>query len=190
MGEAAAKTSPKIEPATPGPRYTRGFAVLHWLVAGLLVAAYVITETRAAVTGLAQEVLQVAHIQLGLLLLVLMLVRVVWLPWSNAPGPVGQPGFLDRLTAATHSLLYVLMFLAPLSGVAMWLLQAQPLSVFGLMTLPSPLSDESRWLLPVAKRLHEISAHGLLIVSLIHVVAALYHHFARRDRLISRMSLW
>lgn len=178
--------------ATPpqrAPRYSFGFSVLHWVVAALLLAVYVVTEARAAMTGTTREALQAAHIQLGLLFLLLFFVRVFWLPWADAPGPAGQPGFFDRLTYGTHGLLYLLMVLVPLSGVASWLLQAQPLNIFGLAAVPSLLTEQSTWLVPMAKRLHEVSAHALIMLALIHTIGALVHHFILRDRLISRMSL-
>jgi cytochrome b561 len=172
------------------PRYAAGFAVLHWIVAALLVAVYVTTEARAALAGTTREMAQAIHIQLGLLFLLLWIVRIFWLSWSNAPGPIGQPGFFDRLTYGTHSLLYLLMLLVPLAGVMSWTLQAQPLSVFGLAAVPSLLIEESKWLLPIAKRLHEMTAHALIILAVIHTIGALIHHFIFRDRLISRMAFW
>lgn len=185
----APKGQTGAKPVQRTPRYSTGFAVLHWIAAALLLAVYVVTEARAAMTGTTREVLQAVHIQLGLLFLLLMIVRLIWLPWSDAPGPAGQPGFFDRLTYGTQGLLYLLMAMAPLSGVASWLLQAQPLSIFGLAAVPSLLTEQSNWLVPMAKRLHEFSAHALIMLALIHTIGALVHHFIRRDRLISRMSL-
>jgi cytochrome b561 len=186
--EKAAKTVPK--PTPYAPRYARGFAVLHWLVALLLVVAYALTEARAAMTGLQHEWLRAAHIQAGLLFLLLMAVRLAWLPWSNAPGPTGSPGFFDRLTYGTHGLLYLLMALVPLTGMMSWMLHAQPLSILGLAAVPSLLSEQSSWLVPLAKRLHEVSAHALIMLASIHTIGALTHHFILRDRLMSRMSIW
>lgn len=59
-----------------------------------------------------------------------------------------------------------------------------------LAAVPSLLVEESKWLLPIATRLHEISAHALIMLALIHTFGALVHHFVLRDRLISRMSFW
>jgi hypothetical protein len=84
----------------------------------------------------------------------------------------------------------VLMIATPLSGIASALLQAQDISLFGLVTWPAPASQEIPWLAIPARRLHVLSAHALFMVALLHTVAALFHHFILRDRLLSRMSLW
>lgn len=190
MNAEVAKAASKDQSAHAVPRYSFGFAWLHWATALLVVAAYVVTEARAALIETWPELLRSSHIQLGLVFFFLMTVRLALIPWAASPDPAANPKFLDRFAYGIHGLLYVLMVIVPLSGVASSLLQTQDISLFGLVTLPAPTSEEIRWLATPARRLHELSAHALIMVALLHTLAALFHHFVLRDRLISRMSLW
>lgn len=190
MNAEVAKAASKDQPAHVAPRYSFGFAWLHWATAFLVVAAYVVTEARAALIETWPEFLRSAHVQVGLVFFFFMMVRLAVIPWAGSPGPASNPRFLDRFAYGIHGLLYVLMIIVPLSGIASSLLQAQDVSLLGLVTLPAPASEEIRWLATPARRLHELSAHALIMVALLHTLAALFHHFVLRDRLISRMSLW
>ena len=65
--ETRTQTPPKV--ALAAPKYAAGFAILHWVVALLLVTSFMTTEARTPLTGTSREVVQGAHIQLGLLFL-------------------------------------------------------------------------------------------------------------------------
>ena len=94
----------------------------------------------------------------------------------------------QRIAAgATHWLLYLLLFLMPLSG---WLYDAatglRPLHWFGLFTVPAPIMPNEA----LADRMHDLhETLFLVLVALVtaHVLAAFWHHLFRNDATLRRM---
>jgi cytochrome b561 len=102
---------------------------------------------------------------------------------------------LRWLAHASHFLLYAFMIVAPVSGWLVLSLRHKATSVFGLFrwawpSLPAIATmgrpERVFWhdhLLPLHVR---VSYVGMCLVTL-HVTAALYHHFGRRDEVLARM---
>lgn len=60
------------------------------------------------------------------------------------------------------------------------------LSFFGLSTVRTPFAPD-RATARTLRELHSLCANGILIAASLHAVAALYHHFIRRDAVLTRM---
>ena len=170
-------------------RYTMTMRSLHWLTVALVLTVYGLTYVvdlyargtpeRSAVWGL--------HISFGLVLLVVVLGRLV----VRAVGPLPAPSdALSRLMSiaahAVHLALYVLLIAIPVLGIAMTFLRGQSISLFGLLTIASPLTPDREFARQVLW-VHENGANLLMIVAALHALAALYHHFLRKDDVLRRM---
>ena len=79
-----------------------------------------------------------------------------------------------------HLLLYALLILMASSGIATLLLSGAVPTILG----GGPVPDLSALIPRIA---HGIMSKLLLALFLVHVGAALYHQFVRRDRLLARM---
>jgi cytochrome b561 len=131
------------------------------------------------------------HKWAGVVVLTLSLVRLLWRLASPPPqlpaGVLGtMPPWQRRARGAAHVGLYVLFFAVPLLGWAYSSASGFPLVVFGVWPLPDwvPVNETlAGWLKPV----HRYAAYALAGLVVIHVVAALKHHFVDRDGLLSRM---
>lgn len=128
------------------------------------------------------------HKSFGLIVLALVLVRLAWRLVNVTPkDPDGTTPIEAFLGHAMHWGLYVLMIAQPLSGILMSQAAGQPVSLFGLLEVPTLVSpDES-----AAKLYH--AGHGtiwiVLVVAVVgHALAALYHHFVKKDDVLVRMS--
>jgi cytochrome b561 len=97
-----------------------------------------------------------------------------------------MPAWQHRAAHATHFVLYALFFLVPLAGWAYSSASGFPVVVFGVIPLPdfAPVDKELAALL---KSRHQMLAYALAIVVLLHIAAALKHHFLDRDGLLQRM---
>ena len=87
----------------------------------------------------------------------------------------------------THALLYLLILAMPLSG---WLYDSasglRPLQWFGLFAVPRLVgADED--LADDLHDLHEDLFAILVVVALLHVAAAVWHHVFRGDATLARM---
>jgi cytochrome b561 len=135
------------------------------------------------------------HMATGLCILLLSLARLAWRLMHRPPPLPGMGNALRRIARTSHALLYLFMIGAPLTGWLVLSLRHQTTSVFGLFSWAWPtvpaiaqMSHAERQLwhdqfLPLHIRL---SYAGMSLVAL-HIAAALYHHFVRRDDVLARM---
>ena len=125
-----------------------------------------------------------------MLVFALVLVRLAW----RGVNPI-VPALPDGLrpwerpaATLTHRGFYVLLLLMPVTG---WLMaSASPLGiptvVFGLFALPNPVGPNAA-LERVMALVHGGLAVLLVVLLLLHVGAALRHHFVLRDDVLTRM---
>jgi cytochrome b561 len=128
-----------------------------------------------------------AHKSLGITLLLLVALRLLW-RWTH-PAPQPTPGDTRwQIWAArlSHALLYLLMIALPLSG---WLVASTsivPWKLWWIIPWPA-IATADEHLHEIAGDLHEALVLGLVVVLAVHVGAALWHHFAQRDNVLTRM---
>jgi cytochrome b561 len=85
-----------------------------------------------------------------------------------------------------HGALYGLFFMVPLAGWAYSSAAGFPVVLFGVLPLPDFVRPD-RALAEVLKERHALLAFALAALVLLHVAAALKHHFVDRDGLLQRM---
>ena len=162
--------------------YGKVAIAIHWTSALAVVMAFGAGFTVANVSE--NPAILIAHIILGSLVLVLTLLRIVW--WwvaDRRPAlPSDQPHW-QRLTARlVHGALYAILLLMAASGIATLILSgAIPTILAG-----GPVPDFSALLPRVT---HGLMSRLLLALLVLHIGAALYHQFIRRDRLLARMGV-
>ena len=127
------------------------------------------------------------HKSIGITLLALVIGRLTW-RWMNV-----QPAFPESLSPVmkglahgVHWFLYGAMFAMPLSGWGMSSAAGYPVSFFGLFTLP-PLVGKDPGLAKFLQQTHEWVAYVLIAALVLHVGAALFHHFWHKDNVLRRM---
>ena len=153
--------------------YSRTQIALHWAVALFVFYQLIFSD---AMTGAFRSVTQGgppvvglgawSHIIVGSLVLILVLWRLT-LRFTGGvpPGPAEDNHMLDVVGVAGHWALYVLMMALPVTGLLAW---------FAGMT---SLGDLHGGILKVL-------LWGMIVL---HVLAALWHHFIRKDGLLNRM---
>lgn len=156
---------------------------LHWATA-VLIVILLVSGFRAAATidPIQKAAILRAHAPLGIAVLVLTLARLGWLLVDGKPAPVAGMPRLQRIAAkAVHLLLYVAVVLMAATGIGMFLLSGAGKVVFGAGgALPDFWQYQPRLE-------HFIAARVLIGLLVLHIGAALYHHFVARDGLIRRM---
>ena len=161
---------------------------LHWAIVLLIVPQYFIAEAAEELPkGLERPQLMDWHKSLGLLVLLLALARIGWgLVNRGLPGPIGNP-WQRKAAAAGHGLLYLLVLAQPISGWAMSSAANFPVTLFGWFQFPA-LVAENQDLHEALEEVHETLFFLLLAVAVVHILAALYHHFVLKDSALRRMS--
>jgi cytochrome b561 len=131
------------------------------------------------------------HKSLGLTILALALLRLAWRAFDPRPTkPAGMPRWQVFAARAGHALLYVLLFLVPLSG---WWYDSvsalRPLYWFGLVQVP-PLGGPDPAipdLKGIARDWHELLFWALAFVAAGHAAMAVIHQFIKHDGVLARM---
>ncbi|MBC3921088.1 cytochrome b [Undibacterium sp. CY18W] len=169
-------------------KYSNVSIVLHWLIALLIIAAFalgtIMTDMKFSPTKLQYFSY---HKWLGVTVLALVAIRLLTRLFNKAPPYPANMGKLQTQAAnATHILLYVLMFAVPLSGYFYTLASGYPVVYLGLFQLPVLMGPNPE-LKETLKELHETLNYVMLALVLLHVAAALKHHFIDKDGLLNRM---
>jgi cytochrome b561 len=168
-------------------RYGAVAILIHWIAAALIVALLISGFRAANMTDpVAKAVILRAHAVMGVSVVVLTLARIGWWWFADRkPAPVaGMSVLMTRASTAAHLLFYVLILGMAASGIGMMILSGAGEILFG--GAKGPLPDF--WNVP-PRIPHGIGARVLVALLLLHVGAALYHHFIRGDRLLARMGI-
>ncbi|GAA0920421.1 cytochrome b/b6 domain-containing protein [Rothia nasimurium] len=164
----------------------RGLRWLHWITVACLIAVAALALVRDQVAGrLVRQWLLEGHRHTGLLILLLACLRIgLRLRLGRLPPVVHSP--LVRVASTlTHAALYVLLLALPLIGWALSDAEGKPVHLFG-WTLPALVADDE----DLADQLlawHQNIAWALLALVLLHIGAALWHHFVKRDGVLRSM---
>jgi cytochrome b561 len=161
---------------------------MHWGTALALIIAVAAMFVRDAIEdNTYRQVLLQVHRQLGLLLLVAAAWRIVVRLRRGLANHAPNMAFLLRWAAgATHVFLYGLLLALPLVGWALTSAHGISLSFLGAIRLPAMVAADSE-LADALSDYHIWLAWALLALVAAHAVAALWHHFVRRDTVLVAM---
>lgn len=179
-------------------RYGAVAMAFHWLIAALVLVNVGLGLSFDSFQRGSAERLQIVliHKSIGLTVLVLSVLRLVWRLLHRAPPlPAGMNPVLKVAAHTSHVLLYFFIIALPLTGWAMVSASSlgQPTHWFGLFDWPnlSFLANLPREQRAPYRELfddtHVFLAWSAITLVVIHVLAALYHHFIRRDDVLRRM---
>lgn len=176
---------------TPEPRRYGAWSIaLHWIVAALIATqlglGWYMNEVLPDHSP-QQDRVQDIHIEIGLTLLLVVLVRIVARFLKPAP-PMSDalPGWERRLAQTVHYLLYALMLIIPLSGWALLTVRHYPPPFWGLQwpSMPGVLGlagDRARAWSGALKGVHIFWLIWALVIALaLHLAGAIKHQFDGR----------
>lgn len=134
-----------------------------------------------------QNALFLFHKNVGVLVLLLLLVRVLY-RWFRPPPPLpdGFPDWQHRIAGATHGALYLLLFAMPVAGYVRVRAGGFPIETLDAMGIPA-LVPRSDALADTATAMHYYGGLAIIAIIAMHIGAACYHGILRRDGIFSRM---
>lgn len=169
-------------------RYSTSAIVLHWLVALLIFVGFPLGLYMVGLP-LSPDKLRLYsyHKWIGITVLMLAALRVLWrLTYTPPPLPASVVPWQRGASRAVHGLLYLLMFAVPLSGWLMSSAKGFQTVWFGVLPLPD-LIGKDRALGELLTGVHKALNFTLLALVVVHVGAALQHHFVERQPFLQRM---
>lgn len=176
-------------------RYTAVAIALHWAIAlmiiGLIAVGWIMEDMAPGPDQFA--VIQL-HKSFGITVLLLSVARIVWRFMNRPPAEPPMPKWQSLASKAVHVLFYVLIIAMPLTG---WIMASAsndaPTRYFNLVDIRLPgiptLDAETRHGIEEGfEQVHSNLAWVIIALLLLHVGAALKHHFIDKDGLLARMA--
>jgi Cytochrome B561 len=163
--------------------------LIHWsmavLIVGLLALGFYMANTHS-------YGFYALHKSLGVLAILLLVLRLSWRvlhPWQSSA--YGTPS--EKWVKQVHLTLLTLLAFMPLSGLCLSGFGGYGVEFFGVQLIPSQF-DELGAAIPYHSGLaelgyiaHELVAYLFTALLVLHVLAALKHHFLDKDNTLKRM---
>jgi cytochrome b561 len=129
------------------------------------------------------------HADIGYMILLLMALRLIWRALNPVPAPpAASPRWERALAHANHWALYVVTMVVALLGWAhSGAHKPDYASFFGWFRVPQ-FTATDKAMADFYEDLHIYAAYLLIALVVIHMLAALYHHFVRDDDVVARMT--
>ncbi len=171
-----------------GTSYNGVARTLHWLILALLIAQFIFAWTMPHIgRNTPVTTLISLHFTFGVIIVAVAVVRLLWRLTHPEPEPeAGIPPWQTASARLVHWLLYILLFVVPILGWTNASYRGMPIVMFGL-ELPKLIATRAAgwgWTGDVHGYLADYALLGLVGL---HVAAALYHYFVRRDGVLQRM---
>ncbi len=161
---------------------------LHWLIA-VAIAVQVLLGFAAVWWRISPTKLDlfVLHKSLGILILLTAALRLAWRLANPTPAlPADMSAWTRRAAHASHVSLYLLLFALPLTGWFTASAANVPFRIFWHVPWPTLVAPDEP-LARIGARVHLGLFLVLAAVLLVHVGAALWHHYRRGDDVLKRM---
>ena len=169
-----------------GTRYDDVAITLHWLTALLVLAQFALAELWGVFARPARHLMITTHMSFGIILTVVIVARILWRLVPGHQVKSCEIGWVRFASKGVHYILYVLLaFEAGLGFLFRWS-GGEAMSFFGLQ-IPAPFPQWSRAAHHLVANLHDWIAWTIVVVALGHALAALYHHYVLKDRVLRRM---
>lgn len=158
----------------------------HWLIFILLFVMIIYGFCLAYIPKNYQGIAFNIHKLTGLTILVLMILRLLWSFINPKPMlPFDTPVWQRIGERIVHWSLYLVIIAMPLAGWIGSCAAGRPPHIDGLrLDLPIQKNDA---LVDTAFNVHNTLALVIIALFCIHVMAALYHHFIKKDDILRRM---
>lgn len=172
----------------PAAKWPLAVRIFHWLSVLLLLVIFSMIFLHENTDGAGGLYISL-HKALGISFFVWMLFRLANRVRQQAqqPKPVVAPRWQQLSASLVHSLLYVALLLMPLTGFLMTQFSGRPTNMFGLFEIPLLLTPD-REMGRLLNQFHtDLVWTALVLLTVSHVGAALYHQFVKKDGTLQRM---
>ena len=169
-------------------QYTSTAKTLHWLIS-LMIFCMLLLGFYMSDLPLSPDKLKFYswHKWAGVTVFLLVIIRLGWRITHTPPAmPEEMPQLQQVAATIFHFALYALMFLIPLSGWLMSSAKGFQTVWFGVLPIPD-LLPKDKAVGDALKEIHQALNLLLIVILIVHVLAALKHHFIDKDNVLKQM---
>ncbi len=170
-------------------RYNNFAIALHWLVAVLVfiligLGIYMVDIPRATPE---RAFFYNLHKSIGLTTGIIVLIRFWWRRKNPPPElPAFMPAWQVTASKISHALLYTCLIMMPIAGFSASQFTKYGVTYFGLFKIP-PMGSENKVIYDLLQGVHENTAYVLMVLVIVHILAALQHALIKKDGIFQRM---
>ena len=174
-------------------RYGVVTKIFHWTIFLIFLNQFIVaiaminTPVGQTTAGFTQGALYNWHKSIGLIALGVAMLRYTWR--KTTPLPDWAPNLSQREKKTIHwveKILYLSMFLMPISGFVFVMTGGYGVNFFGQWQLPN-LLGENATIAPIAQWTHRITAWLIVFTLFTHWGLGIRHQIVHRDRYLQRM---
>lgn len=182
----ALDTTTRIAAGDTGTNYDRVAITLHWLTALLVVLLFALGQSWGWFPRPTRHLVVVTHMSLGIILTLVVLARLSWRFIFRDHVASLETGWLRIASTSVHYLLYGLLVIQAVLGFLSRWEGNEAMSFFGLQ-IHSPFVGSGKGVADQIQDIHNWVGWAIIILALGHAMAALYHYYVLRDRVLGRM---
>ncbi|WP_051531462.1 cytochrome b [Sphingomonas sp. URHD0057] len=177
----------RIVAGDDGTNYDGVAIFLHWATAALVIANFALAQVWDWFAKPTRGLLEDTHMSFGVLLTLVIIARLVWRWIPGHQVSSLEAGWVRLASKATHYLLYVLLAAEAALGFTFRWGAGRPMAFFG-SGIPSPVGEVfGRPMVHQLREFHQWIGWTIIVIALLHALAALYHHYVLKDRVLQRM---
>jgi cytochrome b561 len=168
-------------------RYDRATIWFHWVTVLLVLTIWGLAQATSFLPrGPARHNIWSVHVLLGVILLLVLAGRIAWRMSKGHVLPGSGNAIFTLLAKSLHRLLYVLLAVVVLLGVAnTW---ARGWDFFGLLEVPAyDPTDTKKTVAHMLNGWHDIGANSIMALASVHAATALFRHYVLLDGTLRRM---
>ena len=171
--------------------YSVGQKVVHWLMSIMLVLDLFVAQKFGRVMEEWDRLeSRIDHASAGTIVAMLFVTRLYLRYKHGAPAlPAGMPDWQVRAAKFSHFALYFFIGFLLLSGIATAVSATAPVPIFGQLDIVLGQTDDS-WFRTL-RPFHEFATKAVIVLIVVHVLAALHHHLVAKDgTMVKMLKFW
>ena len=167
--------------------YVKSQKIIHWVMAFLIMLDLFIAQKFGGEMELWDRLeSRVDHATVGLIVTFLFIFRLFLRYRYGAPSlPTSMPRWQMFAANLGHYGLYFLMGALIVTGIISASFASDPIIVFGSFDLA--FANHSVEFFILVRTIHEFCTNAIIVLILIHILAAVYHHYIAKDDTTSKM---
>jgi len=179
-------TATRVVAGDDGTTYDGVAMALHWATALLVFANFALAQTWDWFAKPTRGLMEDTHMSFGVLLSGVIAARLIWRWIPGHQVSSLEAGWVKLASKGTHYLLYALLVGEAALGFTFRWGAGRPMAFFGT-SIPPLIGEIARPDRHFLREVHEWTGWAIVIIALLHALAALYHHYVLQDRVLRRM---
>ena len=179
-------TATRIAAGDEGKTYDHVAITLHWLTVLLVIIQFGLGQTWDWFPRPTRHLMIVTHMSFGIILTVVILARVLWRFVLRHHVRSLESGWVRIASTTVHYLLYLLLAIEAVLGFLSRWEGNEAMSFFGFQ-IPAPFTGAGQKVAHQLQDIHNWVGWAIIVLALGHALAALYHYFWLKDRVLGRM---